>query len=225
MLSTERESFEAELQVLLSAFDTPLTDARKDAYWRALERMPLLVLKRTVDELIGDQGDAKLPTPPRIWAASRELRAKAPDQNPKDDRASKFDDFHRLGQRCLLWFFATHGAPTDAALPKLVAITERIVNGVRTSYGGDSKACDDAGETAEFRDMLLDAFAKVFEPRTWEETERDREKFCAERNMPFTPRVRPATPTSSAKSSPSELVPIGEAFANTPPPGTPEVSP
>lgn len=208
MLSTEREAFEAELTTLLSAFDAALTIERKAAYWRALERMPFLVFKRTVDELIGDQGDKKLPTTSRIWEASRELRAKAPEPKPKDER--DFDDFHRLGQRCLLWFFALNGAPTDAALPKLIEITNRIVSGVRTSYGGNAKACDDAGETAEFRDMLLDAFAKVFEPRTWEETERDREKFCTEHNMHCTPRARPVPHSTPAQS---DFIPIGEAFA------------
>lgn len=213
MLSTEREAFEAELCVLLSAFDAPATDARKGAYWRALERMPLPVFKRTVDELIGERGDSKLPSSTRIWAASRDLRAKAPDAKPQHDPSRDFDDFHRLGQRCLLWFFARNGGPTDATLPKLLEIKDRIVDGVRASYGGNSKACDDAGETAEFRDMLLDAFAKVFEPRTWQEIERDREQFCNARNMPFTPRT-PPTPRATAATS--DLIPIGEAFTSSP---------
>lgn len=212
MLSIEREAFEAELLVLLTAFNVPLTQARKDAYWRGLERMPLSVFARAVDVLVGDGGDSDLPAPSRIWQVSRELRVKAPAEAKAAPPA--YDDFHRFGQRALLTFLLTHGAASDAALAKLVEVKNKIVDGVRLSCHGDAKGCDERGDTADFRDVLLAAFARVFEERTWEETEVDRGKFCAERSMAFTPRQRPVLPTlprTSPASTTASFEPVGDA--------------
>lgn len=211
MLSTEREAFEAELLVLLTACNVPLTQARKDAYWRGLERMPLPVFVRVVNELVGDGGDSDLPSPPRIWQVSRELRVKAPEGKAAPPA---YDDFHRFGQRALFTFLLTHRAADDASLAKLIEVKNKIVDGVRFSCHGDAKGCDERGDTEEFREILLAAFARVFEERSWAETERDREKFCVEHAMAFTPAQRPVPPTlPRAASTASSFEPVGDAVA------------
>lgn len=190
MFSGDRMEFEEHLAILFAGFPTLLTPPRVEAYWRGLDRMSLDVFKRCVDQMLGEHGEKTLPTPNRVWKVSRELRVKPPAPNPQASlQLRNYDDFHRFGQRRLFEFLIDNGAASNPSLAKLIERKNKLVGSFRVAYAGNSESAED-DDIAEYREIFRSEFRKLFEPRTYEETERDRQQFCRERSMPFTPMSR-----------------------------------
>lgn len=158
MLSTERQDFEAQLQVLFGGFPTFLTPPRIEAYWRGLSKMSLSVFVRCVDHALGEQGGDKLPTVNTLWQISKRLRA--PINGPKPTFEKPIgDDYLLLGNRWLLGFMLKTNV-TDDAIPWLVELKNRIVEDFRNS--GD--VCG-GPTTAEWLDMAMAAFTACADKR------------------------------------------------------------
>jgi hypothetical protein len=154
MLSTEREDFDKQLEVLFGGYPTFMTAPRKEAYWRGLQKMPLSVFIRCVDMALQDQSEEgkKLPTVNRVWELSRQLKARAqPVQQPQD--VVRFDDYHLLGQRWLFGYLLKNGGIEPAKLPKLIAAKNRIVDQFRASGDID-------GNVAEWLDVAMSTFER-----------------------------------------------------------------
>jgi hypothetical protein len=84
MLSTDRPEFEKQLAVLCASQDVPCTEARIEAFWRALQAMTVLQFTRTVDFMLVKESWARMPKPAQVWDAFKRMRAAAPSE-PKDD--------------------------------------------------------------------------------------------------------------------------------------------
>lgn len=74
----EREVFDQMLEELFGALDKPLTDAKREGFWRSLERMSLVEFARCRDQLLRELEDGE----PRktfsvqdVWSAKRRLRS------------------------------------------------------------------------------------------------------------------------------------------------------
>lgn len=154
MLSTEREEFDKQLEVLFGGYPTFVTAPRKEAYWRGLQKMQLSMFVRCVDAALQDQSEEgkKLPTVNRVWELSRTLKARqAMPQRTQETQAS-YDDYHQLGQRWLLAFLIRNDIELDK-LPKLVAAKNRIVTEFRA--GGNLDA-----NVAEWLDVAMATFER-----------------------------------------------------------------
>lgn len=176
MLSTERNEFETELKVLFGAFPSYLTDERKEAYWRGLQKMQLGMFKRCVERAIGEGGEEKLPTVHRMWEISHELRdqARGPMRSPGPQAEREVDVFTGYANRVLYWFLTSgrnatpdgfrrlgeemRGAPSAKSLRAMLREKSRIADAYRSICTEEPEA------SLDMRDELLAAFAKHFEP-------------------------------------------------------------
>lgn len=148
MLSTERESFEAQLAVLFGGYPTFLTPPRVEAYWRGLQKMPLSVFVRCIDQVLGESGHDKLPTVNTIWQTSRMLRSPAQTHTQEKPRQS-YDNFHLFGNHLLMNFLRRHPQPvSDESLKELVKAKDRIVADYRSIHAEDPVTAE------EVRDAL-----------------------------------------------------------------------
>jgi hypothetical protein len=101
----DRKAFDAILAELFGALDKPLTDAKRDAFWKGLQRMGILEFARCRDHIL-----AKLETgePPKnfgvsqVWDAKRELRAKAPIAPAAAQSEPEVDVWEAAGNQHLL---------------------------------------------------------------------------------------------------------------------------
>lgn len=155
MLSTEREDFDKQLEVLFGGYPTFVTAPRKEAYWRGLQKMQLSMFVRCVDAALQDQSEEgkKLPTVNRVWELSRTLKSRsAPLQQTRE--VQSYDDYHQLGQRWLFGFLLERGGVEPSVLPKLVAAKNRIVEQFRAGGNID-------GTVAEWLDVAKAEFDRV----------------------------------------------------------------
>lgn len=155
MLSTEREEFDKQLEVLFGGYPTFVTAPRKEAYWRGLQKMQLSMFVRCVDAALQDQSEEgkKLPTVNRVWELSRNLKARTAMPQRTQETQVSYDDYHQLGQRWLFAFLLKRGGVDPAVLPKLIATKNRIVAEFRA--GGDVD-----GTVAEWLDVAMAAFER-----------------------------------------------------------------
>lgn len=176
MLSTERNEFDVELKVLFGAFPSFLTDDRREAYWRGLQKMNLGLFKRCVERAIGEGGDEKLPTVHRLWEISHALRdqARGPMHGPGPQAQREVDLFTGYGNRVLFWYLTSsskaspdglrpigeemRGAPSAKSLRVLIREKNRIADAYRSICTEEPEA------SLDMRDELLAAFDKHFEP-------------------------------------------------------------
>lgn len=80
MQDTDAKSFDRALSRLCAGFDVPLTDARREAYWRAFRKLQLLEFTGLVDMALVESTFASMPT----VGALRELHRKV---QPSDGSA------------------------------------------------------------------------------------------------------------------------------------------
>lgn len=155
MLSTEREDFDKQLEVLFGGYPTFVTAPRKEAYWRGLQKMQLSMFVRCVDAALQDQSEEgkKLPTVNRVWELSRTLKARSAPLHQRTQEAQSYDDYHQLGQRWLLAFMIRNDVD-PAKMPMLIAAKNRIVAEFRA--GGDID-----GTVAEWLDVAMTEFERV----------------------------------------------------------------
>ncbi len=119
MLSTEKPQFEALLAILFAGFPTFLTPPRVEAYWKGLSKMQLGAFERCVEQILGETGEEKLPTPNRIWQISKAMRATQSQPNHQEDVAPIACKYLRHANRVLLHFLCRHPQP-DATLAAMV---------------------------------------------------------------------------------------------------------
>lgn len=133
MLSTEREDFETQLEVLFGGYPTFLTPPRKEAYWRGLQKMPLSTFVRCVDYALQDTSEEakKLPTVHRIWDISRGLKRAQPQRpEPELELEPKLDRFARFGNIQFFKFLRKHDVD-NSQLPELIRRKDEIVDAAR----------------------------------------------------------------------------------------------
>jgi hypothetical protein len=155
MLSTEREDFEKQLEVLFGGYPTFVTAPRKEAYWRGLQKMQLSMFVRCVDAALQDQSEdgKKLPTVNRVWELSRALKARSLPTRTQETQAI-YDDYHLLGQRWLFGFLLGKGGVDPDKLPKLIAAKNLIVSEFRECREIDTNV-------AEWLDIAMAEFERV----------------------------------------------------------------
>lgn len=156
MLSTERQEFEDQLAVLFGGFPQFLTAPRVESYWRGLQKMPLSVFTRCVDQALGESGHDKLPTVNTIWQISRQLRAHTADSRPSAP-ALQLGPVHAYGNRALLNWLRKNGAVSAKSLAKIVSEKNRLCD----AY---ALICQDEPEASfELRDKLFEVWGSVRE--------------------------------------------------------------
>lgn len=158
MLSTDRQDFEAQLEVLFGGYPAAfLTGPRKEAYWRGLQKMPLSLFVRCIDSALQDQSEegAKPPTVNRVWEISRNLRAMAAPQKQALP-LQQHDDYHCLGQKWLFAFLLKQRGVDPEKVPQLVAAKNRIVEQFRASGEAQVEA-----RVAEWLDVAMTTFDRV----------------------------------------------------------------
>lgn len=169
MNSTERPQFEKHLAQLLAGYDRKSTPERIEAYWRALNRMPLIAFERVVDFALGERGPEELPTPKRCWQIYRDMRA-TPASAPLAARDPKFTQADIWANRWLFGYLAQQGGASRASLAKLVEVKNKIA-------ASCSGIPDDELDPKELRDMLFPAFDKRWEAAPQSEIDEDIARF------------------------------------------------
>lgn len=77
MVDIDLPEFLLALARLCAGFDTPVTEARKDAYWQSLRKLTLREFERLVNAALS--GDfLKMPTTGALWKMQRESFSAAP---------------------------------------------------------------------------------------------------------------------------------------------------
>jgi hypothetical protein len=75
MYANQRTEFNNLIEVLFGAFNMPLSDARKDAYWQGLAKMSLGQFSSVVDYSVGQNGPEKIPSAPGLWKILSSIRS------------------------------------------------------------------------------------------------------------------------------------------------------
>ena len=82
MQAEDRGVFEKALTELFGALDKPLTEAKREAFWKGLNQMSLVEFHRCCDYLIDQLSEHEAPrtfSVSDIWSAKRAMRAPAPE--------------------------------------------------------------------------------------------------------------------------------------------------
>ncbi len=82
MQESDLPDFERALLRLCAGFDTPPTQARKDAYWRAFRKLAVLEFAGLIDAALVESSFASMPTVGALWDLHRKKSAPA-DQIPR----------------------------------------------------------------------------------------------------------------------------------------------
>ena len=82
MQDTDAKSFERAILRLCAAFDVPLTDARREAYWRSFRKVSVLEFAGLIDAALIESTFASMPTVGALW----ELHRKLQPSNPRPEK-------------------------------------------------------------------------------------------------------------------------------------------
>lgn len=170
MNSTERPQFEEHLTQLLAGYDRKATPDRIEAYWRGLNRMPLVAFERVVDYALGEKGPEELPTPKRCWQIYRDMRAAPASADGRAKVDPRFTKADIWANRWLFGYLAQQGAASRASLTKLVEVKNKIA-------ASCSGIPDDELDPQELRETLFQAFDRVWEIAPQSEIDEDIERF------------------------------------------------
>jgi hypothetical protein len=83
MNTDDRAAFDSIIAEIFGALDKPLTEAKRDGFWKGLQAMSITDLARVRDLLLGELQHTETPrtfSVSDIWSAKRRLRAKAPTE-------------------------------------------------------------------------------------------------------------------------------------------------
>ena len=130
MPSPDRDEFDKQLAILCAAFDVPCTEARREAYWKSLERMPVAVFARTIEHMLREEDWVRIPKPAQIWHASRRLRASGPTRPPDD--GFRGDAWDMAANRHLLAYLLEHRipgrGPSSAAMRDKARLADKVLD-------------------------------------------------------------------------------------------------
>lgn len=168
----DRPTFALLAGALFAAFDKQASDLRMDAYWRGLSAMSIGNFERTVNHVIGPEGEDELPTPKQLYAINRRLasaqraaelagRKVPPPQGEEVTKPDVYDDYTgRVLLAVLCKLINQHGcAATDESLAEMVHVKHRFAKGYR-------EMCIQHPEASlDLRDALIAALTPRFVPR------------------------------------------------------------
>lgn len=78
MQESDFDRFDRALKRLCAGFDTPPTDARRDAYWRSFRKLTILEFSGLVDMALTESSFTSMPTVGVLWDLHRKLHASDP---------------------------------------------------------------------------------------------------------------------------------------------------
>lgn len=159
MHPTEREAFDEQIGILCAGFNVPITDDRREAYWKGLGKMPLISFTRAVEYALGEHGPDKIPTSPQLWALSRAARSTRVDARPKAQESAPqaADRVSLLAQSALLQFIGQQ-QPSDASLSAMLAAKHKLVDVYRSITSEEQLGDDEI--IAAFRAKFLELYAE-----------------------------------------------------------------
>jgi hypothetical protein len=76
---TDAKGFERALSRLCGGFDVPLTDPRREAYWRSFRKLSLLEFTGLVDTALVESTFASMPTVGALWELHRKVQSPTSD--------------------------------------------------------------------------------------------------------------------------------------------------
>lgn len=195
MLTVERPQFEDELAVLCAGFDVPATTARKEAYWRALNRMQLGTFTRLVEFALSEDGPDDLPTAPKLWQLYRELRTRwnrpaEPEQHQPVDAVQSFGNLQLLAFLMRQTDRTGHGA-SQASLIELARATNAITAAAQDdptivqalAVDAEQRSDDDKAALKQLSEIYARAFEQRWCARTATEVAQDRELYARTSRM------------------------------------------
>lgn len=179
MLSTERPQFDEHIKTLLAGYDRKPAPEKLEAYWRGLNRMPLLALERAINHALSEHDE--LPTPKRLWFINYELRVRpATDGGQRQNKRDKFETF---SNRVLFAFLLGEGPASNESLVKLIQRKNLLAQQFRESVAPPDRDVT-IDESREWREFMVNAYRELFVARTPGEVDRDTELFHHTRRMP-----------------------------------------
>lgn len=105
MQAGDREAFDVMLAELFGAIDRPLTEAKREGFWKALAKMSLVEFARCRDFLLGELESGESPRTfgvADIWSAKRRMRATGPVFEHEKPRTWHGDGFDVVANQRLL---------------------------------------------------------------------------------------------------------------------------
>jgi hypothetical protein len=79
---TDAKSFDRALSRLCAGFDVPVTDARREAYWRAFRKLSVLEFAGLVDMALVESTFASMPTVGALRELQRKVQTPAAESGP-----------------------------------------------------------------------------------------------------------------------------------------------
>lgn len=135
MQESDHQDFERAFARLCAGFDTPPTNARRDAYWRSFRKLAVLEFAGLIDAALVESTFASMPTVGALWDLHRRKSAPA-DQIPRSGDS--------LQEQLCAYVMRAYGAsftPTDIARPWTYLY--------RTWTAGDKRCCECTGVLIE----------------------------------------------------------------------------
>lgn len=78
MEATDRIDFETQLTQLALAQRVPVSPELIEAYWRALQSLPMFAFTKIVDYCLSEKWTGKMPSVSQVWKLRKELRPMPP---------------------------------------------------------------------------------------------------------------------------------------------------
>lgn len=157
MMPNDKIEFDRQLEILFGGFPAFLTEPRKEAYWRGLQKMPIHGFIRAVDHFLGESGPEKMPTLHGVWQTYKDFRATNARSVAKSTEVDARDKFDRFADHLFLNYLMRRQGSTETSLKEMLAIKKQIADDYRLI------AQDEFIEPTEMADTLHKRWAKVFE--------------------------------------------------------------
>ena len=123
---SDKPEFDKNLEILFGGFPAFLTDPRKEAYWRGLQKMPLHGFIRCVDFLLGEESPEKLPTLHGIWTVYKQQRA-LPIKNAEAQKGiDTRDKYDRFADHIFLNYLMRSGGVAEDKLTECLSIKKQV---------------------------------------------------------------------------------------------------
>jgi hypothetical protein len=160
MDNSHRKEFDAQIMQLCAGFPpTFASPDRIEAYWRALQKMPMSGVVRCVDYALSEDYDEdRIPSPRQLWRIYRQLRARSVSIDPSPKRAHDDQDiFTRFADHVFFNYLMRKGCALEV-LPRLIDIKNTMTKNYR-DIGSEEHV-----DPQEMRDQLVKRWDKVHKP-------------------------------------------------------------
>lgn len=146
---SDGKNFERALQRLCAAFDVPMTDARREAYWRSFRKLSLLEFTGLVDMALVESTYASMPTVGALWELHRRNSGPPPEPTTTGKSGPNIQE-----QLCAYATLKLHHrlTPLEFSMPWTYVYREWIDEARQTPFNKDGRCAECTGVVIDLKD-------------------------------------------------------------------------